>query len=75
VVKKRRGGPEQARSCEQAAQEGRARRAAEISAPDIDRCIGKYVYEKTFSGAACVASVGTRIFHRAAYGSPASRLL
>ena len=42
----------------------------EISKPDIDRCINKGIYDKTFSSAACIASVGDRVFHRAAYGSP-----
>ena len=43
----------------------------ELSEPDIDRCFSKYIGKKTFSGGACVASVGERIFHRNIYGSPA----
>lgn len=42
----------------------------ELSEPDIDRCIQTYVADKTFSAAACVASVGGRVFHRAVYGQP-----
>ena len=42
----------------------------DIYTPDIDRCIGKGVYDKTFSAAGCVASVGYDIFHRKVYGSP-----
>lgn len=38
--------------------------------PDIDRCIQTAMFDKTFSGAACIASVGGRIFHRAIYGNP-----
>jgi serine-type D-Ala-D-Ala carboxypeptidase len=42
---------------------------ADITAPDIDRCVNKYVYHKTFSAAACMGSVGQHIFHRAQYGT------
>ncbi|MEE8410732.1 MAG: serine hydrolase, partial [Myxococcota bacterium] len=41
----------------------------EVSVADIDRCIQTGIYQKTFSAAVCVASVGGRIFHRAVYGS------
>ncbi|MBI3178557.1 MAG: serine hydrolase [Deltaproteobacteria bacterium] len=41
----------------------------DVRVPDIDRCVQTGVAEKTFSAAACVASVGDRIFHRAVYGS------
>ena len=44
----------------------------EVYCPEIDRCIGKGIYEKTFSAAACVASVGYDIFHRKTYGCPIS---
>lgn len=39
-----------------------------VSVPDIDRCIQTLVAEKTCSAAACIASVGGRIFHRGIYG-------
>ncbi len=42
----------------------------ELTAPDIDRCVNKYVFDQVFSAAGVVASVGGEIFHRAAYGSP-----
>ncbi|MBI5508130.1 MAG: serine hydrolase [Deltaproteobacteria bacterium] len=38
--------------------------------PDIDRCIQTGIFEQTFSGAACIASVGGKIFHRGIYGCP-----
>lgn len=37
--------------------------------PDIDRCINKYIYDQTFSAAACMASIGANVFHRASYGT------
>lgn len=37
--------------------------------PDIDRCIQTYLHQGVFSAAACVASVGNRVFHRAFYGA------
>lgn len=40
----------------------------DVSVPDIDRCIQTLVAEKTCSAAACIASVGGRIFHRSIYG-------
>jgi CubicO group peptidase (beta-lactamase class C family) len=36
---------------------------------DIDRAIQTGIYQKTYSAAACIASVGGRIFHRGVYGS------
>ncbi|MCK5689324.1 serine hydrolase [Myxococcota bacterium] len=42
----------------------------EINMPEIDRAIQTGIYEKTFSAAACIASRGGKVFHRAAYGSP-----
>jgi CubicO group peptidase (beta-lactamase class C family) len=47
--------------------------AATPNVPDIDRCVQTGVYDKTFSAAACIASAGGRIFHRAAYGQPAQQ--
>jgi CubicO group peptidase (beta-lactamase class C family) len=41
----------------------------DVTVPDIDRALQTGIYEKTFSAAACMASVGDRIFHRAVYGS------
>ena len=41
----------------------------ETTIADIDRCIQTGIYDKTFSAAACIASIGGRIFHRAVYGS------
>lgn len=41
----------------------------DVTAPDIDRCVQKYIYEKTFSAAACIGSVGDKIFHRNTYGT------
>jgi CubicO group peptidase (beta-lactamase class C family) len=43
---------------------------AAVNVPEIDRCIQTGLHEKTYSAAACIASVGGRVFHRAAYGSP-----
>ncbi len=42
----------------------------EVTVPDIDRCIQTGIYEKTFSAAACIASVGGTVFHRGIYGTP-----
>ena len=42
----------------------------EVVVPDLDRCVQTAIYEKTFSAAACIASVGGRIYHRAVYGCP-----
>jgi CubicO group peptidase (beta-lactamase class C family) len=39
-----------------------------VSVPDIDRCIQTFVAERHCSAAACIASVGGRVFHRAVYG-------
>ncbi len=39
-----------------------------VTVPDIDRCIQTYIAEKNCSAAACIASVGGRVFHRAIYG-------
>jgi len=44
----------------------------EVTIPDIDRCIQTGVADKTFSGAACIASVGGKIFHRGIYGCPST---
>ncbi len=41
-----------------------------VAVPEIDRCIQTGIYEKTFSAAVCIASVGRNVFHRAAYGNP-----
>jgi len=41
----------------------------EITVSDIDRCLQTGIFQKTFSGAACIASVGGRVFHRGVYGS------
>lgn len=41
----------------------------EVASPEVDRCVQRGIYEKTFSGAACVGSVRGEIFHRAAYGN------
>jgi serine-type D-Ala-D-Ala carboxypeptidase len=41
-----------------------------VTLPEIDRCIQTGIYEKTYSAAACIASVGGRIYHRAIYGQP-----
>ncbi|MEL6544483.1 MAG: serine hydrolase [Myxococcota bacterium] len=40
------------------------------SEPDIDRCVNKGVADKVYSAGACTASIGDRIFHRSAHGSP-----
>lgn len=40
-----------------------------VQAPDIDRCVQKYIYEKTFSAASVVASVGGKVFHNGTYGT------
>ena len=40
-----------------------------MQAPDIDRCVQKYIYEKTFSCASVIASVGSKVFHRQTYGT------
>ncbi len=40
----------------------------DVQVPDIDRCIQTLIAEKTCSAAACIASVGGRIFHRGIYG-------
>ncbi|MBN1959594.1 MAG: serine hydrolase [Deltaproteobacteria bacterium] len=40
----------------------------EPTVPDIDRSIQTGIYNKTFSAAACIASVGSTIFHRSVYG-------
>ena len=50
-----------------------------LSVPEIDRCIARAVSDKLIAGAACVASIEGRLFHRAVYGSvapppPISRL-
>jgi serine-type D-Ala-D-Ala carboxypeptidase len=37
--------------------------------PELDRCIQTGIYDQVFSGAACIASVGGTIFHRAVYGN------
>src|ERR1700748_1577643 len=39
-----------------------------LSVPAIERGIQTYIAEKHCSAAACIASVGGRIFHRAIYG-------
>lgn len=36
---------------------------------EIDRAVQRGVYDKTYSAAACIGSIGTRMFHRAVYGS------
>ena len=41
----------------------------DITAPDIDRCFQTHVFEKTFSAAGCIASVGETIYHRQIYGT------
>lgn len=41
----------------------------DVRKPDIDRCVQKPVYEKTFSAASVLASVGGEVYHRAFYGS------
>lgn len=40
----------------------------QVQVPDIDRCIQTFIAEKHCSAAACIASVGGRVFHRAVYG-------
>ncbi|MEO1482370.1 MAG: serine hydrolase [Myxococcota bacterium] len=42
----------------------------DASEPDIDRCINRGIHDKTFSAGACTASVGKKVFHRSALGSP-----
>ncbi len=42
----------------------------DVSVPDIDRVIQTAIFEQTCSAAACVASIGDQVFHRAVYGSP-----
>ncbi|MBC7794170.1 MAG: serine hydrolase [Clostridia bacterium] len=39
-----------------------------VQVPEIDRCIQTFIAEKHCSAAACIASVGGRVFHRAVYG-------
>jgi CubicO group peptidase (beta-lactamase class C family) len=41
----------------------------EVSVPEIDRCIARALSDKLVAGAACVASIEGRLFHRAVYGS------
>lgn len=43
-----------------------------MSVPDLDRCLQTGIYEKTYSAAACVASVGRNVFHRGVYGNPST---
>ncbi|MEE2960481.1 MAG: serine hydrolase [Myxococcota bacterium] len=40
----------------------------EKSLPEVDRCIQTALREKVFSGAACLASIRGKIFHRHVYG-------
>lgn len=40
-----------------------------MAAPDIDRCSGKYLFDKTFSAVASIGSVGDRVFHRSVLGT------
>ena len=42
----------------------------EVAVPDIDRVIQTALFHKTCSAAACIASVGGRVFHRKVYGNP-----
>ncbi|MEZ4271198.1 MAG: serine hydrolase [Myxococcota bacterium] len=42
----------------------------DVCVADIDRCVNSHIFDKTFSAAACVASIGSRVFHRKVYGSP-----
>ena len=40
----------------------------DVAIAEIDRSIQTALFHKTFSGAACIASVGGNIFHRGVYG-------
>lgn len=41
-----------------------------LNVPELDRCIQTGLHDGTYSAAACIASVGGVVFHRAVYGSP-----
>lgn len=50
-------------------EQNREQALPEETVPEIDRAILTGIHKETYSAAACVASVGGRIFHRGVYGS------